>query len=146
LIAVQAFVLDDEAGGIVLSGNINIVSHVISAGYSPLCMPSSFFATNGNLTISTGANIQVCHAISPRPQLTIDNADILFEIFSLATRRATQAPSFVPRSHLSTTITQPPRLSVFIMFNTCLQNVLVLGNLDASHASFNGQVIRFRFS
>jgi hypothetical protein len=60
LIAVQAFVLDDEAGGeIVLSGNINIVAHVMSVGYSPLCMPSSFFATNGNLTISSSANIQV---------------------------------------------------------------------------------------
>ncbi len=52
--------LDDEAGGeIVLSGNINIVAHVMSVGYSPLCMPSSFFATNGNLTISSSANIQV---------------------------------------------------------------------------------------
>jgi hypothetical protein len=70
----QAFVLDDEAGGeIVLSGNINIVAHVTSVGYSPLCMPSSFFATNGNLTISTGANIQVCHVISPRPQLTVSS-------------------------------------------------------------------------
>jgi hypothetical protein len=34
----QAIALDDEAGGeIVLSGNIDIVTRVTSAGYSPLC-------------------------------------------------------------------------------------------------------------
>jgi hypothetical protein len=61
LTGTQAITLDDEAGGeIVLSGNINIVTRVISAGYSPLCSPaSSFITTNGNVTISSGASIRI---------------------------------------------------------------------------------------
>ena len=58
--AVHAIILDDETGGeIVLSGNINFISRVVSVGYSPLCMPSAFIATNGNVTTSAGSSIQV---------------------------------------------------------------------------------------
>lgn len=61
LTGTQAIALDDQAGGeIVLSGNINIVTSVTSAGYSPLCSPaSSFITTNGNVTISSGASIRI---------------------------------------------------------------------------------------
>jgi hypothetical protein len=54
---------------------LNFELHVTSAGYNALCAPSAFIATNGNLTISSGANVYVGQGFL-KPLL------ILFETFS----------------------------------------------------------------
>lgn len=78
----QAIVLDDDSGGeIVLSGNINFASHVTSVGYSALCDPSAFIATNGNVTISAGGSIKFHNSVrNPGPVICAQNAFIMGDL------------------------------------------------------------------
>ncbi len=149
---------DDSTGEIVISGNVNFISHVISAGYSALCNPAAFIATNGNVTISNDANIQVFSPSSSSSSFTTTSTsttntsttiivahqipELVTKAISVQQERAKPRPcnlcpgklTFVHRGHVTLTV-----LLHFLI--ACLQNIFIMGNFDASNTSFNGQVL-----
>jgi len=124
----QAITQDDPTGGLILlSGNINIITSPSSAGYSPICSPpSSFIASNANVTIAPGSNIRILSSAR------VTGPVICSQVAATPNKTPTPNKTFMtcdPPTHL---------------YNTRPQHTRVMGSFDASpspFAGYNGAVL-----